>query len=148
MTFRNTLTTSIAIALLACTGSVLAADDHVYTEGPVVNVSKIRTMDGHFDDYMNWLSTVWKAQNEAAKKMGDVLSYAIYTVEARSPQDPDLLLVVTYKNWAALDGALAKNDAISKMTEGSLAAANKSFAERGKIRTVLGSETMQELTLK
>jgi hypothetical protein len=148
MSLKNTLAAAAALTVLAFTGSVAMADDHAYTEGPVVNVAMIRTVDGHFDDYMNWLNTTWKAQNEAAKKAGDVLSYSVYSVEPRSPQDPDLLLVITYKNWAALDGGLAKSDAISKMTEGSVAAASQSQAARGKIRTVLGSQTMQELKLK
>ena len=69
-------------------------------------------------------------------------------IEPRGPDDPNLLLVITYKNWAALDGALAKGDAVSKETEGSVAAANQSSTDRGKIRRVLGSSTMQVLELK
>ena len=133
---------------LSCTSFAAMADDHAYSEGPVVNVASIRTMDGHFDEYMNWLATTWKQQQEAAKKAGYIVSYEVLSAEPRSPDDPDLYLVTTYKNWAALDGALAKNDAISKQTEGSVAAASKSQAERGKIRRVLGSSTMQTLELK
>jgi len=57
-------------------------------------------------------------------------------------------LVVTYKNWAALDGALAKNDATVKQVEGSVAAANQSEFDRAKLRRILGSSTMQVLDLK
>jgi len=148
MSLKSTCAAAAAFAVLTLAGSIALADDHAYTEGPVVNVARIRTVDGHFDDYMKWLDTVWKAQNEAGKKMGDVLSYGVYSVEPRGPQDPDLLLVITYKNWAALDNGLAKSDAIMKQTEGSLSAANQSQIDRAKIRTVLGSETMQELKLK
>jgi hypothetical protein len=56
--------------------------------------------------------------------------------------------VITYKNWAALDGALAKGDEISKIMEGSVTAANKAQADRSKIRRVLGSSTAQQLMLK
>jgi hypothetical protein len=69
-------------------------------------------------------------------------------VEPRSENDPDLLLVTTFKNWAALDGALAKGDAIAKQIEGSVAASNQGAADRAKIRRVLGSSTMQVLNLK
>jgi len=69
-------------------------------------------------------------------------------VEPRAPDDADLLLVITYKNWAALDGALAKADATSKQIEGSVAAASQAQADRAKIRRVLGSSTMQTLELK
>ncbi len=137
-----------ATAGLTLSSMAALAEDHAFTEGPVVNVSAIRTEPGKFDDYMNWLDKVWKAEQEASKKMGDVLSYRVVTVEPRGENDPDLYLVITYKNWATLDGATAKADAISKQTEGSVEAANKNSIDRGKIRRVLGSWTGQELDLK
>jgi hypothetical protein len=124
------------------------ADDHAYSEGAVMNVARIRTLDGHFDDYMKWIDTTWKQEQEAAKKAGYLVSYQVVSVEPRGPEDADLLLITTYKNWAALDGALAKNDAIAKQVEGSVAAASQADADRGKIRRVLGSATMQVLELK
>jgi hypothetical protein len=137
-----------AFACLACTSVTAFAADHPFSEGPIVNVASIRTVDGKFDDYMKWLSTTWKQEQEAAKKAGYIVSYQVLTVEARGPNDPDVYLVITYKNWAALDGAIAKGDAISKQIEGSVAAANQSEAARSTIRRVLGSETMQVLDLK
>jgi hypothetical protein len=124
------------------------ADDHAYTEGSVVNVARIRTEFGRFDDYMKYLDTTWKLEQEAGIKAGFILSYEVLTVEPRGPEDADILLVVTYKNWAALDGALAKGDAIDKQVEGSLAKANQGAVDRSKIRRVLGSSTMQVLNLK
>ena len=137
-----------ALASLSCASVTALADDHAYTEGPVINVSRIRTVDGKFDEYMKWLATTWKQEEEAAKKAGNLVSYEVLSVEPRGPDDPDLLLVLTYKNWAALDGALAKGDAIAKQIEGSVASANQAQADRGKIRRVLGSYTTQQLLLK
>ena len=140
-----------AYAALTCatfTSVAAFADDHAYSEGPVVNVARIRTVDGKFDDYMAWLDGTWKRGEEAAKKAGYIISYEVLTVEPRGPDDPDILLVTTFKNWATLDGATAKADAISKQVEGSLAAANHSETDRAKIRRVLGSSTMQVLNLK
>jgi len=89
-----------------------------------------------------------KASKEAAKKAGYIISYKVVTVEPRSADDPDIYLVITYKNWAALDGATAKADAVAKQVEGSLSASNQGAADRGKMRRVLGSWTGQELDLK
>jgi hypothetical protein len=97
---------------------------------------------------MNWLATTWKKENEASKRAGYILSYEVLQIEPREPTDPDLLLRITYKNWAALDGALAQGDAIAKEIEGSVAAASQAQYDRSKIRTVLGSATMQVLELK
>jgi hypothetical protein len=132
----------------AFAGGAALADDHVYTEGPVVNVAAIRTEYGKFDDYMKYLDTKWKAEQEAAKKAGYIISYKVVTVQPRGENDPDIYLVTTFKNWAALDGATAKTDAIFKQVEGSLTAANQGAVDRGKIRRILGSFTGQELNLK
>ena len=146
-------TTQVVCALAALLGlsslSTLAyADGRDWSDGPVINVSSIRTVDGHFDDYMHWLATGYKKQQEAAKKAGVISAYRVIVVEARGPNDPDVLLVTEFKNWAALDNLGGKFEKIFAEVEGSVDNANKSEADRAKIRTVLGSRTEQEAILK
>jgi hypothetical protein len=148
MSIKQQLAASAAFALLACASASAVADDHAYSEGPVVNVARIRTVDGKFDEYMKWVDTTWKREQDASKKAGYIVSYQVLSIEPRGPDDADLLLMITYKNWAALDGALAKEDDIAKEFEGSVAAASQAQADRAKIRRVLGSATMQVLDLK
>jgi len=136
------------LAATALTTTTAFADGRDWSDGPVINVASIRTVDGHFDDYMHWLATSFKKQQEAAKKAGLILSYRVVVVEARGPTDPDVLLVTEFKNWAALDHLGGKFDALFAQTEGSVDKANQSEAERAKIRTVLGSRTEQEAILK
>jgi hypothetical protein len=124
------------------------ADGRDWNDGPVVNAAYIRTVDGHFDDYMHWLATTYKKQQEAAKAAGLITSWRVLVVEARTPQDPDIILVTEFKNWAALDNLGGKLDEVSTKIQGSVEAANKSEADRAKIRTVLGSRTSQEAILK
>jgi|SRR5579863_8758861 len=147
MNIKRQIAACAAFVGLAVTSGAALAADHAYTEGPVVNVAAIRTEYGKFDEYMKYLDTTWKAEQEAAKKAGYILSYRVVTVESRGENDPDIYLVINYKNWAAFDGATAKGDAISKQIEGTLAASNQGAADRGKIRRVLGSWTGQELDL-
>ncbi|HZF15583.1 MAG TPA: hypothetical protein VE046_06540 [Steroidobacteraceae bacterium] len=148
MSIQKRIAAGAAFAALAFTSFAALADDHSYTEGAVVTVGYIRTVDGHFDDYMNWLDTTWKALQEAGKKKGYIVSYQVVSANPHGPDDPDLLLIVTYKNFAALDGGLAKGDEIAKLVEGSVAAANASQQDRAKIRRVLGGDTYQVLELK
>ncbi len=140
----------VAAALLAATTltSTAFADGRDWNDGPVINVASIRTVDGHFDDYMHWLATTYKKQQEAAKKAGLITAYRVIVVEARGANDPDIYLVTEFKNWAALDHLASKLEAISAQVEGSVEKANQSEAERNKIRTVLGSRTEQEALLK
>lgn len=147
---RSTHVVCAAAALLGLSSlSTLAyADGRDWSDGPVINVASIRTVDGHFDDYMHWLATSYKKQQEAAKKAGLITSYRVIVVEARGPNDPDILLVTEYKNWAALDNLGGKFDKVSAEVEGSVEAAAQSERDRAKIRTVLGSRTQQEAILK
>jgi hypothetical protein len=146
----STQRTFIAGSLLslALAATAAFANGAHYNDGPVVNVAFIRTVDGHFDDYMQWLATTWKKQEEAAKKAGLILSYRVMVAEPHNATDPDIILTVEYKNWAALDGLGGKLDAVSAQVEGSIEKANQSEVDRGKIRTVLGSQTIQEALLK
>jgi hypothetical protein len=145
---RGSICAAFALSASLAASSSALADGRDWNDGPVLNVAAIRTVDGHFDDYMHWLATTWKKQEEAAKAAGLITKYRVLVVEARGPNDPDIYLVTEFKNWAALDNLGGKLDAVSTKLEGSLEAASKSEADRAKIRTVLGSQTMQEATLK
>ncbi|MGB6605473.1 MAG: hypothetical protein WBE65_14405 [Steroidobacteraceae bacterium] len=139
-----------ALALLGLTAlsTTVYADGRDWNDGPVINVAAIRTVDGHFDDYMHWLRTVYKAQQDAAKKAGLITGYRVIVVEARGANDPDIYLVTEFKDWAALDHLGGRFEKVLAETEGSVDAANKSELDRSKIRTVLGSRTEQEALLK
>jgi len=148
MSMKLRLASGAACLGLLISSAAVLADDHPYTEGGLVNVSYIRTEYGKFDEYMKYVDTTWKAEQEAAKKAGYITGYKVITIEPRTETDPDIALVVYYKNWAALDGALAKGDEIAKQVEGSIASANQGATDRNKIRRIIGSWTGQELVLK
>jgi hypothetical protein len=134
--------------LLATAAATALADGADYTDGPVVSTTAIRTVDGHFNDYMHWLDTVWKEQEEASKKAGILTGYKVLVAQPRSTRDPDIYLVEYYPNWATFDGIGKRLDAISKQLAGSVKNADAQEAGRAKIRTILGTEVMQEAALK
>ncbi len=137
-----------ALVSLAALSPVALADGRDWNDGPVLNVSAIRTVDGHFDDYMHWLATTWKKLQESSKAAGLITRYEVIVAEPHNSHEADIYLIVEYKNWAALDHLGGKLDQVSAQVEGSVDAANKSEADRAKIRTVLGSQTMQIAQLK
>jgi hypothetical protein len=137
-----------ALLSLTTLSTVALADGRDWNDGPVINVASIRTVDGHFDDYMHWLATTYKKEQEAAKAAGLITAYRVIVIEPRGPNDPDILLVTEYKNWAALDHLGGKFDQVLAKIEGSVEKANQSEVDRAKIRTVLGSRTQQEALLK
>jgi hypothetical protein len=134
-------------AFVALTGAAQAAD-RPYTEGPVSMVSSIRTEPGMFETYMTYLSTTYKQLMEEQKKAGIILDYAVYQVTPRGPDDPNLYLVTTYKNMAALDGLSDRTDAIQEKLIGNQAQRDAAMISRGKMRTALGTEMIRKLDLK
>jgi hypothetical protein len=142
------LVLGLSAAAVMFASSLASADGKPYPEGNVVNVAAIRTEYGHFEDYLKFLAGDWKKEMEAEKAAGLIVSYEVLAAEPRGPNDADIYLVITYKNWAALDGFGDKADAIATKTYGSVAKSNEGMADRGKIRRALGSETVQVLNLK
>jgi hypothetical protein len=148
MNLKRSLAACAAVTAFALTSMAALADDHPYTPGPVVNVAYIRTEYGKTDEYLKYLATTWRAEQEAGKKAGFILSYRVIQVEARGENDADILLVTNFKNWAAMDSLQANQEAVMKTVEGSLNASNQNAVDRSKIRRVLGSWTGQELDFK
>jgi hypothetical protein len=91
---------SLSLVLLA-TG---VAQDQ-YTEGPVSRVTLVHILPGHFNAFMADLKTNIKPIWEAEKASGLIESYGIFlnTTKA-SIDDWDIGFILTYKNFAALDG--------------------------------------------
>jgi hypothetical protein len=135
----------VAFGVLA---NAAIAADRPYAEGTVSVVNSIRTEPGMFDTYMKYLSTTYRQLMDENKKAGNIVDYAIYQATPRSPSDPDLYLVVTYKNMAALDGLRDKMDPIQEKIVGSQDVRDQQTIARGKMRTQLGSETIRQLVLK
>jgi hypothetical protein len=125
-----------------------AQEDHAYTLGPVTIASYIRTEPGKFEDYLHYLAGTYKKLLEEAKKQGTITDYAVYETMPRTPEDPDLILTVTYKNMAAFDDLQTRMDPLVKQLFGSLPKAATASADRGKLRKELGSRMIRQLILK
>jgi hypothetical protein len=129
-------------------GGIATAADRPFTDGPVSVVTAVRTEPGQDNAYMKYLAATYKPMMEEAKKAGHILGYAVYSTQPRGPDDPDMYLVVTYKNMAAFDGLDDRMDAIQEKMVGNLEQRDAATIARGKMRTILGSEMIQQLVLK
>jgi len=148
---KNRITLLLASAALLAIPSLASAAGPAarpYENGPVWDVSAIRTKPGHFDDYMKYVSTTWRALNEELKKQGQVLDYKVLAVADPRDNEPDLYLLVEWKNMAAFDATLDEQDALTRKVFGSVADANKAGMDRESIRTLRGDMLTRELILK
>jgi len=138
---------AVAVAC-AFSAQALADNSRAYKEGPVTAVTYVKIKDGQFDNYMKWLDTTFKPENDALIKAKIILGYKVYTQDARDPHDADLILTITYPNMAALDNLNERTDAITEKFEGDLDKQNKAFADRGSMREILGGKLIREQILK
>ena len=145
---RLLISTFVLLALLTVAPSPKAAEELPYTEGSVFEMAFIRTLPGGFDAYMKFLQTEWKAVNEAAKKDGLIISYQVGTAQPANKDDWDIVLVIEYKNMAALDGLEEKMRGIAEKAAGSSAKQEERSQERNKIREIIGTKLVRQLKLK
>lgn len=143
---RIALTALLALGLGA---PVQAQDALPYTEGAVVEVTAVNIEDGEFDNYMQYLQSQYKPVMEAQKQAKIILDYGVYSNMAGKDDDADLYLVVVYPNLATLDNLRARVDPlVTKVSGQSVSQSNQAFAERGKMRDIMGTELLRELKLK
>jgi hypothetical protein len=146
MSRRNALAFAALLSLF-CLASTCLAQEAPYTEGNVWGITLVRVKPGMLDDYLKNLIGAWKKENEQAKKEGLVLSYKVIGAPAANKDDWNLMLMVEFKNMAALDEADAKFRAIaSKLaTEEEQ---KKGVHARAEVREIIGDKLGRELVLK
>jgi len=148
MNHRKGWIAAVLLALAAFTAPAFA-QERVWSEGPVTNVTAVKIVDGQWDNYMTYLQKNWKGVMEEAKKSGYVLDYKVYSAQAHNPQEADLYLVVTYPNMAMLDGMMEKMEPIQqKVTKLNYREAEEASGKRVVMRTLLGEELLREINLK
>jgi hypothetical protein len=130
--------------------SAIAASAQVgvtYNEGPVTAVTYLKIEYGHFDEYIDWLNSTWKPLNEAKKKAGLIIDYKVFTARPKTPEEPDVIFMITYANMAAFDRRI-EEDAVAVKMVGSPKDQNKARVDRSSYRKNLGSELIREVILK
>lgn len=136
---------ALSLPLGAATAAQAQDAERVYDNGPVWVISYIETKSGMFDDYMAYLSKQWRESNEADKRAGLVLDYRVLQVDQPRDGEPDVILMIQYKNMAAFDRPLAESEATSAKVFGSVVKSNQAFAGRGAMRTTRGSLSAREM---
>jgi hypothetical protein len=120
--------------------------ERTYDNGPVWTVGYVETKPGMFDDYMAYLAGPYKALQEAAKKRGDILEYHVLAVDSPREHEPDVMLLIEFKNMAVFDRSLAELDKDNISVFGSNPKSNQAAVKREDIRILRGGVTTRELT--
>ena len=119
-----------------------------YTEGSVWVLTMIKTKAGLEDEYLKQITGTVKPVYEEEKKQKVILDYKIFQGDPGNAHDFNVLIMVEYPNFAALDGLRDKMDPILAKVMGSEDQRRDLAVKRLDIREILGTKTMREITLK
>ena len=144
----RTLLLSIAVGLVAALAGPAMAQDKPWTEGTVWNVTLVKTKAGMGDVYLRDLAANFKKLMDVAQKEGLVVSYKILAGSAANRDDWDMLLMTESKNWASLDNATAKWDALAAKIIGPEDKQQQMMIKRTDVREIVGDKLMQEIVFK
>ena len=144
--------TKIFLVLIAVIVSfncaISSAQTKTYKSGSAWDVSFIKVKPNMAVDYLNSLKATWKAMQDEAIKQGIIVSYKIMDGRASSPEDWDIMLMIEYKNLAAMEGNDEKLDAIRKSILGGDDAMKTINASRVNMRDIYGGKTVREVIYK
>jgi hypothetical protein len=134
--------------LLMFLAPALLAQEH-YTEGPIWRVQLIRVKPNQMDAYLTSLRQSTKPLIDEEKKQGAIMDYKVFLKQTKSsPEDWDIAVAIEYKNFAAMDGLVAKGEAARDKILGGKAPAQQLADKRVEMREIIASDLLEEIFLK
>ena len=148
MRMMKTLYAGAALLVAATMAVPAAAQESPLKRGSVWVASRVDVLPGQTPAYADYLATEWKKEMEWGKTQGYILSYRIMSTNNRRNDEPDMVLLIEYKDY----GTVAQRDAIGKRYNEAMKTDRYKTAagnlEREKIRTLMGSIEYQEWIVK
>ncbi|CAO1650720.1 MULTISPECIES: hypothetical protein [unclassified Parasphingorhabdus] len=145
---RMMMATAIIVAAPLALSTPAMADDFPLVAGDYTTMTGIYIQDGGTVAYAKYLASEWKKNQDFAKSKGWISDYKIYfNVDARDGE-PNMYLTQTYPYWPSGAESEKRNkewEAFDKRTNAQLDAES---GNRAKFRTVKGSMTLQEATIR
>ena len=147
MKIRRLLVCSLVVSVLILGISVYAQVKRPFHNGSVWSIAFIRMKPGMETAYLNYLAGPWKANQEASKKEGLILSYKVITTEGHTPGDWNVMLMTEYKDLATMEANEDKADALAQKVVGDDEKQRQGYRDRLEIREVMGDRLGRELVL-
>jgi hypothetical protein len=148
MKILKTLYAGAALMVAATMAVPAAAQESPLKPGSVWVASRIDVLPGQGPAYSDYLATEWKKEMDWGKAEGHILSYRIMTTNHARNGEPDMILLIEYKDYASV----AERQATGQRRNAAMGTNRiKSAAgnlEREKIRTQMGSTEYQEWIVK
>lgn len=115
----------------------------------VWSVTTVKVDPNMGDDYLEGIRDTWAASNEVAKELGQIEEYSIYRSDLPQSGQFNLMLIIKFKNTAALAPSKENFDAfIKKWGEERQAQTRKIVKDYPGMREITGEYLTRKITLK
>ena len=148
---RKASLAAMAVAIVGVLSAVPAAaqpGSPNLTPGTVTRVTLVRIVPGRGDqfyqDIRQNLRPVWEEQ----KRRGIITDYSFATkVTTDDPEDWNVVITVSYRNWAGLDNIGPRNDSVTLAHYGTAAARTAANTARIQHGTIVASFLVRNQTV-
>jgi hypothetical protein len=124
------------------------AQEH-YTLGPISRIILVDIKPGKATEFWTDLRQNVRPLYDEYKRQGLIQDYSVRLKSTtEGPQDWDVALVLTFKNWAALDTFATKGDSVSMRYYGTYGKRSEAGAKRADFGTLVGSFLVRDVTLR
>ncbi len=139
---------ALLVLVLAFSTHPVQAQEH-YTLGPISRIILVDIKPGKGSEFWTDLRQKVRPLYDEYKRQGLIQDYSVgLKTTADGPQDWDVAIVLTFKNWAALDAFATKGDSVSKSFYGSYDKRSEAGARRSEFGTINSSFLVRHVTLR
>lgn len=134
--------TAFAAAIFA-TPSV--AQQSAMKPGPLWTAAHIEVEDGQMQNYLDWLSKTWTANQDYAKSQGWLLEYHVLLSINPRDGEPDLILLTRFNDFPSAAEVERRQALMTKFTGQDAHQAAAASGQRNVMRKQMGSVLYREL---
>lgn len=145
------LLTAVALALAPAAATIAtpaAAQDLPYSYGNYWDVTGVTVEDAGAAQYIDFLASNWKKQQEFAKSKGWISGYHVLSNLYKRPGEPDIYLVTIYAHFPDAAESTARDKAYNDYFKTTMRKSIEESAGRATWRKIISSEFFQEMILK
>ena len=134
-----------AAALAAAMSAPAVAQQSSMKPGAMWTAGRIAVEEGQMQNYMDYLTKTWMANQEYSKSQGWLLDY--HVLQSVNPRDgePNIVLITRFADMPTAAEADRRSDILNKRMSQDDHAAAAASGQRNKMRNLMGSVLYREM---
>ena len=139
------LTMSAFGAALMLFATPLQAQQSSYKLGSMWTASRIAVADGQFENYLDFLTSTWRGNQEFAKSKGWLLDYHILNSVNPRDGEPDIILLTRFADMPTAAEIERRDKLINARMKQDEHSAETASGQRQVMRKLMGTVLYREL---